>query len=593
MVQHLKKINIFHLMICLLMTLANLSYSSTSGDNKKALNDSINLNNYTLVNINNISMWICSDGKFSSNPYNKERAGTKYPRGTIPIIWLNGLCWGGIVTDNENKQLKSGGTIYADWTKTLHSTQPGAILSPGISEKFLNSDVSIWRICKNWQNMELTNDAAEYFNTCPDSVTPEQINVLRSNYENDWNNWPWQKGAPFIDNNNNGIMDTNEQPGIAGADQVVWFVCNDLDSTRAYPNEVSPIGLEIQYTIWAYNQNNIDVNDNLQNTIFTRARFIYKGIKTTINNAFIDSMFIGIFADPDIGDYKNDFVGCDTVLDLGFGYNSCDQDSVFLPQGIIPPVIGFSLLQGPKIKSVNPAIKNDDYFSSFIYNRMSSFFYSILNGPYDCPRKIWNAKLIYYALQFLKPDFGVPFLDGNGNPIKFPVSGDPITGIGNIDSYLEDKCFMVNTGPFKIALGDTQDVFYAIIGGLGSNHLNSIEVVKQRTQWTKDFYNKFVTSSSRICYGDIDKPKSYILNQNYPNPFNNSTSISFFIPQKTLVLLEIFNLLGKKVDTIVNEILIPGKYTVYWKPNNISSGLYFCMLKTKTNIITKKIIVQK
>ena len=358
MIQYFIKTKMIHLMMCFFVLLANTAFSNIIGDTrdiKKALSDSINLNNYTLLNINNISMWICADGKFSSNPYEKERAGTKYPRGTLPIIWMNGLCWGGIVSDHGDQKLKGSGTIYGRWTEVLHSTQPGVILSPGISEEFSNSDACIWIICNNWQTMDLTIDAAEYFNTSPDCVTVEQINLLKNRYEDDWNNWPWQKGAPFIDNNNNGILDENEKPGIEGADQVVWFVCNDLDSARSYPNEVSPIGLEIQYTIWAYNQNQMNINEDLQNTIFIRARFIYKGTKTTTNNAFIDSMFIGIFADPDIGDYENDFVGCDTVLNLGFGYNSCAQDTVLLQQGIIPPVIGCALLQGPKIIRKNSA----------------------------------------------------------------------------------------------------------------------------------------------------------------------------------------------------------------------------------------------
>jgi hypothetical protein len=59
-----------------------------------------------------------------------------------------------------------------------------------------------------------------------------------------------------------------------------------------------------------------------------------------------------------------------------------------------------------------------------------------------------------------------------------------------------------------------------------------------------------------------------VLYQNYPNPFNPNTTIKYSIPKSDhieLVLLEIYNTLGEKISTLVNEHQKPGNYTVEWK----------------------------
>lgn len=70
-------------------------------------------------------------------------------------------------------------------------------------------------------------------------------------------------------------------------------------------------------------------------------------------------------------------------------------------------------------------------------------------------------------------------------------------------------------------------------------------------------------------------PKDFILKQNYPNPFNPITYIEFSIPKKSYVLIEIFDILGIKVATLVNEVLNPGTYNVDWDGSNFASGVYF------------------
>jgi hypothetical protein len=70
-------------------------------------------------------------------------------------------------------------------------------------------------------------------------------------------------------------------------------------------------------------------------------------------------------------------------------------------------------------------------------------------------------------------------------------------------------------------------------------------------------------------------PREYELYQNYPNPFNPSTTISFDLPEKQKVSLKIYNLVGQLLKEIVNTELDAGRHHYSWKPENVTSGLYF------------------
>ncbi|GAB4293097.1 MAG: hypothetical protein Kow0098_13800 [Ignavibacteriaceae bacterium] len=84
---------------------------------------------------------------------------------------------------------------------------------------------------------------------------------------------------------------------------------------------------------------------------------------------------------------------------------------------------------------------------------------------------------------------------------------------------------------------------------------------------------------------------SYRLSQNYPNPFNPVTIINFSLPTEGFVSLEVFNLLGEKVTTIVDEKLSAGSYSVKFEAGDLPSGYYFYRLKTGSFTQTKKMVL--
>jgi hypothetical protein len=86
---------------------------------------------------------------------------------------------------------------------------------------------------------------------------------------------------------------------------------------------------------------------------------------------------------------------------------------------------------------------------------------------------------------------------------------------------------------------------------------------------------------------------SFTLDQNYPNPFNPTTTIRYYIPERSLVILKIFDLSGQQVAELVNKEQPAGSYTIKWQAGGFPSGVYFYRLQSNNFIETKKLILLK
>lgn len=101
--------------------------------------------------------------------------------------------------------------------------------------------------------------------------------------------------------------------------------------------------------------------------------------------------------------------------------------------------------------------------------------------------------------------------------------------------------------------------------------------------------NGFITPNEEE-FGDIYEFK---LDQNYPNPFNPSTNINYQIGNTANVTLDVFNLLGQKVATLVNTRQTSGAYTVRFDARNLSSGMYFYRLQAGNQVQIQKMLLIK
>lgn len=111
-------------------------------------------------------------------------------------------------------------------------------------------------------------------------------------------------------------------------------------------------------------------------------------------------------------------------------------------------------------------------------------------------------------------------------------------------------------------------------------------------KWDIFFAKRFtgnITSEPNKPHG----PEEFILRQNFPNPFNPVTRIEFSVPRKLLVCLKVFDILGKEIQTLVNEVKESGNYSVLFDGNSLSSGVYFYKIESTDFTESKKMFLIK
>ena len=110
---------------------------------------------------------------------------------------------------------------------------------------------------------------------------------------------------------------------------------------------------------------------------------------------------------------------------------------------------------------------------------------------------------------------------------------------------------------------------------------------------TTSSFSNYTTGSVITSVGNNNVVKQYALYQNYPNPFNPSTNIRYQIPKAGLVTIDIYNILGQKVKTLLNKYQAEGKYSIKFDASDLTSGIYFCRLKVNQFTDVKKLILIK
>jgi len=390
----------------------------------------------TWFTINNIATILRNDG---DSDLNGNDSGFEYPNGSNKTVFFeSGFLYGGLYKD----EWRVGGSTYN------HSQVPGRILDDGSAEDPTLPHVRIYRVRRDFR------DADADFSKEIDNDQLSEAEIV-AQYESDWNQWPWQYGAPYEDVDGNGQYNPSlDIPGVPGADQTIWFVCNDLDpSANQQFYGTLGLGFEMQATIWGYNKTGA-----LGNALFRRYTLINKGGEN------IDSMYVCMWSDPDLGDAGDDFTGCDTTLSLGYIYNGGAVDAMYGPN---VPAGGFDFFQGPVVEGLptDEAIFKGKVIQGYKNLPMSAFFFFInsdnvyrdptLNQPIGATqmRNLFEGKI---------STTGVPFTDPlTGQATKFTLSGDPITSRGWVDGILHspgDRRLGMVAGPFTCAAGDTQEV---------------------------------------------------------------------------------------------------------------------------------------
>ena len=517
------------------------------------------------ISTNEIFMWIGNNGMGSHDP-RTDGSGFFWPGGdsaTISAIYTDGLVWGGKV----NGEIRVNGDTYR------YGLQPGRILENGKADDPLSTQSKIFKIRKDWESL------------------PESVGKHRLEY--DYNNWPVEAGAPWDDVNQDGVYTPGfDKPKFIG-DETLFYAANDLDTATSINTYGSnPIGLEFQTSVFGFSR------EDLKDVVFKQYKVINK------SNTDVNEMYFTYFADNDMGDASDDFVGCDSSLSLGYTWNSDNDDGYWY--GLNPPAIGHMIVQGPRINAneSDSLIYNFRWIKGYKNLGMTTFGPNFKNAylvTHDPSLGVYEGSLEWYNLMQGKMNDGSYWINPyTNNPDTFALSGDPVIGSGWYEglgwpggsAQGGDRRYSINSGPFNLAAGDTQEIVIAIPIARGTDNLNSITKLRELASHVQEFYNTELVDI--LNTKQTVAPTGYTLYQNYPNPFNPKTTIEYEVPEKSFVTIKIYDILGREVQTLVNnEEQVRWRYKVEFDASLLSSGVYFYRIQAGNFVQTKKMMVLK
>jgi hypothetical protein len=152
----------------------------------------------------------------------------------------------------------------------------------------------------------------------------------------------------------------------------------------------------------------------------------------------------------------------------------------------------------------------------------------------------------------------------------------------------DDNFVFVTPGNPGQVIGQTGIVLYSHTPRFG---FGTCPTVQFHELWIRPFtFSTVVTNVHQI---DNTVPQNYKLEQNFPNPFNPSTTIRYNLPIQSKVILIVFNILGQKVRSLVQEVQEAGYHEVKLDGLNLSGGVYFYRIMAGTYVETKKLILLK
>jgi hypothetical protein len=200
----------------------------------------------------------------------------------------------------------------------------------------------------------------------------------------------------------------------------------------------------------------------------------------------------------------------------------------------------------------------------------------------------WGIKLLNknpYSVKIYDWDNYSPTPDSDTAPDS--VRYDMTAGAGfdlPIDAGTNGSIFNVNAGKYTLASKDSVQLYYAVV-------YDTTEA--KMLAWADSAAAKYKTAFTSVHKLAHAAPTGYLLDQNYPNPFNPTTQIRFTIPERSQVILTVYDALGRQVETLVNSALDGGSYSTAFDASQLSSGIYYYTLIAGSFRETKGMVIMK
>lgn len=195
------------------------------------------------------------------------------------------------------------------------------------------------------------------------------------------------------------------------------------------------------------------------------------------------------------------------------------------------------------------------------------------------------------------------------NVLEIEGSTGEITVVNEINSSVSGSiAAAVNETLSKKALGKVQEITsrsWYFGDGSQSNELNPEHVYSEPGNYTVTLVvsngsmsdtisaENYITVSNIISVSETETVLSYGLGQNYPNPFNPATIIEYSVPEETRVVLSLYDILGRRISTFVNEIKSAGRYKYSFDASALSAGVYLYRINAGEFNQTRKMVLVK
>lgn len=165
----------------------------------------------------------------------------------------------------------------------------------------------------------------------------------------------------------------------------------------------------------------------------------------------------------------------------------------------------------------------------------------------------------------------------------FWISG----GIYGTPSTPSDIHHVISAGPFVLNPGGTQKVGFALVAAESSLVQLQEAADAAKAKWLE------ILNPVSVEHLDPAIPLTFGLEQNFPNPFNPSTTIRFRVAREEFVRIVVFDMLGRHVATLVDEMMNPGLYQAHWDARTLSSGIYYYRLWAGSFVETRKMVLMR
>ena len=276
---------------------------------------------------------------------------------------------------------------------------------------------------------------------------------------------------------------------------------------------------------------------------------------------------------------KVNIIEYNRVMDEQDGTSSYAID---VPDGGLTYIIGNLLQQGPEADNSTivaygaESSKNQKmelYFinNSMVNDRESGTFIYVRSGTYAVIQNNIFAK-------------NGNVLSGSATLLTNLITDNPgFIDINNFDYRLKSGSDAINNGSDPGTANDFGlKPVYEYVHPTQKTVRNQVETID---------IGAYEYNSASVLENNHNRPLNFSLNQNYPNPFNPATTISFVMQEADKVKIDIYDLRGRYIQTLVEKMYGPGRHQVDFEPGSIASGVYYYIMKTSSFRDVKKMVL--